>query len=281
MWSVGVILYILLCGFPPFYDEDNVRLFAAIQRGKYDFPSPYWDNVSAEAIDLIRKLLTVDPVQRYSAKQTLAHRWLTKGTGNSVHLSHFKDNMKAFNARRRLRHAIRTVQFLHMIKGFKSSGSAGNGSLYDSGLAVSDSNDHLSTELDLQAGEGILGGEEGAAVPAPLPMILEESSTFDGESSLSPSGFVSKQTPSPLPVVKHEVVVGDGVLNNSDSEAGLPRESLVAPLPVAVAVLAANGRQSPRAGGGAVTAHIVAGAVKAAAVSPRLPGAVPATNGHI
>ena len=124
MWSVGVILYILLCGFPPFYDEDNIRLFAAIQKGKYDFPSPYWDNVSAEAIDLIRKLLCVDATQRYTAKQTLAHRWLTQEGGNSVHLSHFQGNMKAYNARRRLRHAIRTVQFLHMIHGFKNNGEA-------------------------------------------------------------------------------------------------------------------------------------------------------------
>jgi len=45
-WSIGVVLYILLCGFPPFYDDDNFVLFEKIKRGEYDFPSPSWDNIS-------------------------------------------------------------------------------------------------------------------------------------------------------------------------------------------------------------------------------------------
>ena len=46
LWSLGVITYILLCGFPPFYDENNAALFASIKACEYDFPSPYWDSVS-------------------------------------------------------------------------------------------------------------------------------------------------------------------------------------------------------------------------------------------
>lgn len=46
LWSLGVIAYILLCGFPPFYDENNAALFAAIKACEYDFPSPFWDDVS-------------------------------------------------------------------------------------------------------------------------------------------------------------------------------------------------------------------------------------------
>ena len=45
-WSIGIILYILLCGFPPFFDEDNDKLFELIVKGKFDFPSPYWDEIS-------------------------------------------------------------------------------------------------------------------------------------------------------------------------------------------------------------------------------------------
>merc|ERR1711924_567938 len=52
-WSLGVILYILLCGFPPFYNENTGELFKTIKRGTYDFPTPYWDAVSAEGKDLI------------------------------------------------------------------------------------------------------------------------------------------------------------------------------------------------------------------------------------
>mmetsp|Transcript_7570 Transcript_7570/g.12732 ORF Transcript_7570/g.12732 Transcript_7570/m.12732 type:complete len:336 (+) Transcript_7570:104-1111(+) len=108
LWSIGVILYILLCGFPPFYDEDNSILFNSIRKGEYDFPSPYWDSVSAEAKDLVTKLLVVDPTKRLSAQQTLNHPWL-KTTCNSA-LPHFASNMKSFNARRRMRGAMRVIQ---------------------------------------------------------------------------------------------------------------------------------------------------------------------------
>lgn len=108
LWSIGVILYILLCGFPPFYDEDNSILFNAIRKGDYDFPSPYWDGVTEEAKDLVKKLLKVDPTERLTAQQTLNHPWL-KSTCNSV-LPHFAGNMKSFNARRRMRGAMRVIQ---------------------------------------------------------------------------------------------------------------------------------------------------------------------------
>ena len=108
MWSIGVILYILLCGFPPFYDEDNSALFSAIRKGEYDFPSPYWDGVTEEAKDLVSKLLVVNPSDRLTAQQTLNHPWL-KSTCDSV-LPHFASNMKSFNARRRMRGAMRVIQ---------------------------------------------------------------------------------------------------------------------------------------------------------------------------
>ena len=75
MWSLGVIIYILLCGYPPFHDSNQPRLFKKIRSGQYRFDSPYWDNVSDQAKDLIRHLLVVDPTQRYDAKQVLAHEW--------------------------------------------------------------------------------------------------------------------------------------------------------------------------------------------------------------
>ena len=75
-WSIGIILYILLCGFPPFYDENNDVLFKMITEGKFDFPSPYWDDVSDLAKDLIRKLLCVDPKNRLNGDQIMKHEWL-------------------------------------------------------------------------------------------------------------------------------------------------------------------------------------------------------------
>lgn len=75
-WSIGVVLYILLCGFPPFYDEDNMVLFEKIKRGKYDFPSPVWDQISTDAKEIIKNLLVVDPAARWNCEQLLRHPWI-------------------------------------------------------------------------------------------------------------------------------------------------------------------------------------------------------------
>jgi serine/threonine protein kinase len=77
IWSLGVLLYVLLCGFPPFYDENDAELFAQIQTGKFEFISPYWDTISKEAKDLITKLLCVDPKKRLTAEQALTHPWFS------------------------------------------------------------------------------------------------------------------------------------------------------------------------------------------------------------
>ncbi|KAL1921255.1 uncharacterized protein VTP21DRAFT_10971 [Calcarisporiella thermophila] len=77
MWSLGVILYICLCGFPPFNEEmAPPSLNVQIQTGKYDFPSPYWDCISFQAKDLVTRLLTVEPDKRLTIDEALAHPWL-------------------------------------------------------------------------------------------------------------------------------------------------------------------------------------------------------------
>ncbi|KAG2411866.1 serine/threonine-protein kinase srk1 [Aspergillus terreus] len=76
MWALGCVLYTLLCGFPPFYDESIQVLTEKVARGQYTFLSPWWDDISKSAQDLISHLLTVDPDQRYSIKEFLAHPWI-------------------------------------------------------------------------------------------------------------------------------------------------------------------------------------------------------------
>uniref|UniRef100_A0ACB8FTW8 Uncharacterized protein n=2 Tax=Sphaerodactylus townsendi TaxID=933632 RepID=A0ACB8FTW8_9SAUR len=85
MWATGVILYILLCGFPPFrsHERDQEELFQIIQLGHYEYLSPYWDNISAAAKDLISRLLVVDPQKRYTAQQVLQHLWIQTAGKNS------------------------------------------------------------------------------------------------------------------------------------------------------------------------------------------------------
>jgi len=81
MWSTGVILYIMLCGYPPFYDEVQEKLFRQIVKGSFDFPSPEWDNVSEEAKDLVKCCLQTDPVKRWTPTQALSHPWMKADQG--------------------------------------------------------------------------------------------------------------------------------------------------------------------------------------------------------
>ncbi|XP_056376357.1 serine/threonine-protein kinase DCLK3 [Hyla sarda] len=78
MWATGIILYILLCGFPPFRspERNQEELFEIIQRGEYEFLSPYWDNISEEAKDLVSRLLVLSPLKRFTAKCVLQHSWV-------------------------------------------------------------------------------------------------------------------------------------------------------------------------------------------------------------
>ncbi|KAJ9658305.1 MAPK-activated protein kinase Srk1 [Coniosporium apollinis] len=76
MWAMGCVLYTLLCGFPPFYDESIQTLTEKVARGQYTFLSPWWDDISKSAQDLVSHLLTVDPEERYDIKQFLNHPWI-------------------------------------------------------------------------------------------------------------------------------------------------------------------------------------------------------------
>ncbi|KAI1608385.1 kinase-like domain-containing protein [Exophiala viscosa] len=76
MWALGCVLYTLLCGFPPFYDESIQVLTEKVARGQYTFLSPWWDDISKSAQDLVSHLLTVNPEQRFTIEQFLAHPWI-------------------------------------------------------------------------------------------------------------------------------------------------------------------------------------------------------------
>jgi calcium-dependent protein kinase len=75
MWSIGVILYVLLCGFPPFDGENEKEIFAKVLRGQYSFDEPEWKSVSDEAKNLIKRLLDMNPDKRYSAEEALKDPW--------------------------------------------------------------------------------------------------------------------------------------------------------------------------------------------------------------
>uniref|UniRef100_A0A8C5UDY6 calcium/calmodulin-dependent protein kinase n=1 Tax=Malurus cyaneus samueli TaxID=2593467 RepID=A0A8C5UDY6_9PASS len=105
LWACGVILYILLVGYPPFWDEDQHRLYQQIKAGAYDFPSPEWDTVTPEAKDLINKMLTINPSKRITAAEALKHPWISHRAtvASCMHRQETVDCLKKFNARRKLK----------------------------------------------------------------------------------------------------------------------------------------------------------------------------------
>ena len=106
MWAVGVVLYILLCGFPPFYAENTAELFEQIMNADFSFPSPYWDKISDSAKDLIHHLLVVDPASRWTADQAMRHPWVTGASCGDTSLMDAMSTMKNFNARRKFKMGI-------------------------------------------------------------------------------------------------------------------------------------------------------------------------------
>jgi len=114
IWACGVILYILLVGYPPFWDEDQHRLYAQIKAGAYDYPSPEWDTVTPEAKNLINQMLTVNPAKRIRAEEALKHPWICQRerVASVFHRQETVDCLKKFNARRKLKGAILTTMLV-------------------------------------------------------------------------------------------------------------------------------------------------------------------------
>jgi len=118
MWSVGVILYILLGGYPPFIENNQRDLFRKIRRGEYEFHEEYWGTVSAEAKELISSLLTVKPEKRLDAEQALQNPWIRvdddvlaqKDLGVNLR------QLTKFNAKRKFKAAVSTVMAVNKLQ---------------------------------------------------------------------------------------------------------------------------------------------------------------------
>ncbi|NP_001084190.1 calcium/calmodulin dependent protein kinase ID S homeolog [Xenopus laevis] len=134
-WSIGVIAYILLCGYPPFYDENDSKLFEQILKADYEFDSPYWDDISDSAKDFIQNLMEKDPNKRYACEQALRHPWIAGDTAlcKNIHESvsaQIRKNFakskwrQAFNATAVVRHMRR----LHLGSSQDSSSVSGGNS---------------------------------------------------------------------------------------------------------------------------------------------------------
>ncbi|KAL0242458.1 hypothetical protein GEMRC1_005021 [Eukaryota sp. GEM-RC1] len=113
-WSLGVVLYTMMSGFAPFTGNTNAQMFNKIITGKYSFVTPFCDHFSDDCKNLIGQMLIVDPTQRINIDQALLHPFIVRDS-SSDHMTNVVDQMKVFNARRKLRSAVLSVQILHKL----------------------------------------------------------------------------------------------------------------------------------------------------------------------
>uniref|UniRef100_A0A673YQ26 Si:ch73-60h1.1 n=1 Tax=Salmo trutta TaxID=8032 RepID=A0A673YQ26_SALTR len=110
MWSVGVILYILLCGFEPFFDpRGDQYMYSRILNCDYEFVSPWWDEVSLNAKDLVSKLIVQDHHKRLTVKEALEHPWVLGKAARFSHMDTTQRKLQEFNARRKLKAIMKAV----------------------------------------------------------------------------------------------------------------------------------------------------------------------------
>ncbi|CAL8335802.1 unnamed protein product [Merluccius merluccius] len=81
-WSIGVITYILLCGYPPFFDDNETNLHSKIIKAEYNFHKPFWDDISESAKDFIRNMMEKNPKNRFTTEQALSHPWIRGDTAS-------------------------------------------------------------------------------------------------------------------------------------------------------------------------------------------------------
>lgn len=118
MWSFGVIVYILMGGYPPFQNDNKLKLMQSILRAEYEFHPDCWEEVSEDAKDFIRSLLTLDPRQRLTADQALAHKWLMMdGEELTKHgLETQRAALRKYQKLKKLRAGVRTVMAVNFMK---------------------------------------------------------------------------------------------------------------------------------------------------------------------
>ncbi|XP_036813349.1 calcium/calmodulin-dependent protein kinase type 1D isoform X2 [Oncorhynchus mykiss] len=125
-WSIGVIAYILLCGYPPFYDENDSKLFEQILKADYEFDAPYWDDISDSAKDFIGSLMEKDPAKRFTCDQALRHPWIAGDTAlcKNIHESVSRQIRKNF-AKSKWRQAFNATAVVRHMRRLQLSSSMG------------------------------------------------------------------------------------------------------------------------------------------------------------
>merc|ERR1712194_653857 len=169
LWSCGVIMYVLLCGYPPFYGETDADVLSKVRLGKFSFASSNWRSVTQDAKDLIRLLIKMDPKQRLTAEQALNHSWIKDKAPKAADINNllhdgFVEHLREFQSANYLKRAA-----LHIIAGQLSEQQIK--ALRETFVALDENGDGLLTVAEMKAGLTKSGVEE---IPVDLQQIVNE-----------------------------------------------------------------------------------------------------------
>uniref|UniRef100_A0A8C5JN65 Calcium/calmodulin-dependent protein kinase type 1G n=1 Tax=Junco hyemalis TaxID=40217 RepID=A0A8C5JN65_JUNHY len=202
-WSIGVITYILLCGYPPFYEETESKLFEKIKEGYYEFESPFWDDISESAKDFIRHLLEKNPSARFTCEEALRHPWINGNTAlhRDIYPSVSAQIQKNF-AKSKWRQAFNAAAVVHHMKKLHMSGHG--------------------------AAEGSVPAPETPEPPRPSSPSGTPPTAAPGDDKDTAQGS-SQGHPNP-PRPPQETGMGEEKLPSPPEEGPLPRDSSLAML---------------------------------------------------
>jgi len=167
LWSCGVIMYVILCGYPPFYGETDADVLTKVRLGNFTFNAADWKNVSEDAKNLIRMLLKMNPRDRYTAEQALHHTWVKNKAPKAQNVqlqSSLVDNLRGFRSQNKLKKAA-----LQVIAG--QLGESQIKQLRETFMALDDNGDGLLTAAEMKQGLEKAGLKE---IPPDLQQIMEE-----------------------------------------------------------------------------------------------------------
>jgi calcium-dependent protein kinase len=183
LWSAGVIMYVLLCGYPPFYGESDGEVLSKVRLGTFSFNAADWKDVSEDAKDLIRCLLKMNPNDRHTAEQALNHNWIKNMAPKAKDVklaSGFVDHLRAFRSQNKLKKAALTVIASQL-------GESQIKALREVFEALDGNGDGLLTSLEMKEGLKKSGIKD---IPADLQQIMEDVDS-DGSGVIDYSEFLA------------------------------------------------------------------------------------------
>mmetsp|Transcript_29536 Transcript_29536/g.87659 ORF Transcript_29536/g.87659 Transcript_29536/m.87659 type:complete len:536 (+) Transcript_29536:233-1840(+) len=167
LWSCGVIMYVMLCGYPPFFGESDAEVLSKVRLGNFSFNAADWKNVSEDAKNLIRMLLKMNPRDRYTAEQALNHEWIKNKAPKAANVSlqsNFVDNLRGFRSQNKLKKAA-----LHIIAGQLNEDQIKQ--LRDTFMQLDHNGDGLLTSAEMREGLQKAGLKD---IPPDLQQIMQD-----------------------------------------------------------------------------------------------------------